>query len=75
MVNVVVAVLAVSAHAVEVVDAVQPFPQHVHILIGIEVGGIGLFDLFHVGIKNHVGAVDQAHLYHFGNGKFGKLLF
>ena len=58
MVDVVISVLAVSSHAVEIVDGFQVCRQRVHILVGVKVGGVRLFHPLHVGIHHVGGFVD-----------------
>ena len=62
MVDVVISVLSVTTYTVKIVDALQVFHQLIHLVICIEVIGIRLLHLFHMGIQYHIRAVNEAQI-------------
>ena len=74
MVHVVVAVLAVTAHAVQVAEAVEVLDELVHVLIGVEVGGVRLPDALTMGVDDLVRTVDHTHAGELGNRELGDIL-
>ena len=75
MVDVVISVLSVTTYTVKIVDALQVFHQLIHLVICIEVSGIRLLHLFHMGIQYHIRAVNEAQIHHFLYTECGELLF
>ena len=75
MVHVVVAVLAVSAHTVQILEGVQIGNQLIDFVIGIKVGGIGLLDALLVVVQHILPAFQNPHAQQLGHGKVHPLIF
>ena len=67
MIQIVVAVLAVSPYTIEVGDLVQIAAQAVDLIVSVEVSGISLFDVLDMGVDRLVLAPDHADLHHLGD--------
>ena len=52
MVDIVIAVLPVSADTVKVINGIQVLHQSVNLLIGVEVSRISLLDALHMVVQN-----------------------
>ena len=74
MIDVVVPVLAVPADAEQVRDGIEPLTQRIHLLVGIEIGGIRLLHALHMVVQDIFPRIDEVQFDHLGDAELCKLV-